>query len=404
MPARRRRSSFGTIRKSGRNSYRVSYVGPDGRTHTPPQQGNGRALTFPTRASANAWLAQTKADIAAGRWKDPATLHADTLGAYGLAWIRQRKHPSTGKPLAPKTRQNYEGWFRNLKPLHGLALAAITPATLRTWHDDRAQLAPTTAGREMGVLSRIMNTAVGDGLIPKNPVPPELCRSSTGITHKPPTPEQLAALVDAMPARFRLAVLLAAFGGLRLSEWRALERRDLTLTGDGDDARYIVNVHKQALYIKAEGGWVTTLPKSSAGVRKVDLPKHLTMTITEHLNKYVGKFAKALLFPSAGKSKYLHDSAFNRPWSTACEKVGVKGVVREHDLRAYFATHLVVNGATLRDVQGLLGDSTPEAALRYVHEVNRRGDLVDRLTPLPEITKQRDSNITDIQQQRRKAK
>ena len=53
-------------------------------------------------------------------------------------------------------------------------------------------------------------------------------------------------------------------------------------------------------------------------------------------------------------------------WNTARQSVGL-GDVRVHDLRHSFASALVNRGATLFDVQKLLGHSSPQMTERYAH-------------------------------------
>ncbi|MFF7291479.1 hypothetical protein ACFY9N_02995 [Microbacterium sp. NPDC008134] len=102
------------------------------------------------------------------------------------------------------------------------------------------------------------------------------------------------------------AWLIAAYGGLRLSEWRALRRSDLALI----DGRYRVLVTRQAQYVTGQG-WVVGPPKSAKGVRSVTLPTWMTDVIDAHMAERVGEFAESLLFAPKGTSEFIHDSAFN---------------------------------------------------------------------------------------------
>jgi len=86
--------------------------------------------------------------------------------------------------------------------------------------------------------------------------------------------------------------------------------------------------------------------------------------------------AKALLagLPSHGTSPWVFpgrhgDKPLNNPRKTFCRVLEAAGVehLRIHDLRHSFASLAVNAGATLYEVQGLLGHSTAQMTQRYAH-------------------------------------
>ena len=55
---------------------------------------------------------------------------------------------------------------------------------------------------------------------------------------------------------------------------------------------------------------------------------------------------------------------------------------RFHDLRHIFASHLLMNGASLKDVQELLGHKTIEMTMRYAHlSQEHKRNAVNMLSP-----------------------
>ena len=49
-----------------------------------------------------------------------------------------------------------------------------------------------------------------------------------------------------------------------------------------------------------------------------------------------------------------------------CARAGLKAI-RVHDLRHTYASHYVMNGGSLADLQGLLGHSTSMMTMKYAH-------------------------------------
>lgn len=397
----KRRETWGALRKLPSGRYQASYPGPDGKRYTARTADGLRSITFDTKDDARAWLSSTRTDINRGTWRSPEDViaaaeaaakraPAERFSAYATAYVEERAGMK-GEPLRPKTRAGYLGYIS-----HGLAEFAddpvtdITSARVRKWHAARVKGAATAAGNEARFLRSVLNLAVVDGLITANPVPANLTRSRSGATHRPPTSAELATMLDEIPSRFRLAVILAAFGGLRLSEWRALRRQDILLT----EGRVLVDVSRSAQYIRGEG-WHVGPPKSAEGERVVPLPSWATQDVEHHLSECVGAFPGSLLFAASGSSKFLHDSEWNRAWNTARDAAGVRrpvlgddgkptgrhvAVVREHDLRGHAGTSLAQTGATLRDVMGFLGHSTSDAAMVYQHTAaDRLATLADQI-------------------------
>lgn len=403
MKRKTRPESWGAIRRLPSGRYQASYPGPDGLRYNGPH-------TFDAKEDARSWLLSRRVEIQQGRWQSPAALaaaevertktaQAEQFATYATTWLAQRVN-GKGESLRPKTRQEYERQLsKGLARFADDRLGAITPARVREWHGDRMKVGATAAGAEARLLRAILNTAVVDGILDKNPVPANLTRSATGVKHRPPTIEELGVILDTIDARFRLAVILAAYGGLRLSEWRALRRRDLTVA----DGRVYVQVERAAQFLRGSG-WHVGPPKSAEGSRTVALPSALTADAEKHLREYVGPFADDLVFPFS-RAGFMHDRVFTTAWDVAREAAGVRyrdgegddasyvSVVREHDLRAFAGTTFAQSGATLRETMRFLGHSTTDAAMVYQHAAEERlHEIADRM-PLPTSTR---PNITRL--------
>jgi integrase len=368
---KRNREDFGAIReRNGR--FQASYLHQGTRYYAP--------MTYLTKTDARAWLDGVRTDIARGVWVSPKTVKAETFSQYAETWIAQRLS-SKGEPLRPKTRQEYERQLaKGLGVFANDRLTDITTARVREWHAARMKAGKTAAASEARLLRAILNTAAEDGIIAAAPVPSKLTNTSAGRKYRPPTVDELATLHDRVEDRYKLAVLIAAYGGLRLSEWRALRRSDLALT----DGRYVVSVTRQAEHVTGHG-WEVGQPKSASGVREASLPAWMSPVIAAHLEAHVGPFAESLLFAPKGRSQFIHNSDFYATWKVAQDAAGVKGQVREHDLRDFAGSHLLAAGANALEVRDFLGHADVQTTTKhYLHVVNdRAAELADRMPTLP---------------------
>ena len=378
------REDFGTIRERSSGRFQASYLAPDGNRYNAP-------MTYTTRTDARSWLAGVRTDIERGKWKSPAATKAEVFAAYAATWVAQRAS-AKGQPLRPKTATEYSRQLaRGLAEFANDNLGDITPARVRAWHAARAKVAPTAAGAEARLLRAILNTALEDGIVEKNPVPAKLTKSSAGKTFRAPTLDEMAVLVEAIGDRYRLGILIAAYGGMRLSEWRALRRKDLTLV----NGRYVVSVTRQAQHVTGSG-WIVGPPKSARGVRVVALPAFLTPDVDAHLTARVGSFPEALVFAPLGRSEFVHDSDFNLAWNKARDAAGVRGEVREHDLRGFSGSHLLhTAGANVYELRDFLGHSSIRVAEdHYVRGVaDRSAELADLM---PQLPTPKPKNVTEI--------
>ncbi|WIB27877.1 tyrosine-type recombinase/integrase [Curtobacterium sp. MCSS17_015] len=366
--ARKTRESWGQLDRLPSGRFRARYVGPDGERHAAP-------TTFDNMTDARGWLAQQRSRVVAGDWRPPrAALQAhESLEAYARAWISTRTGRD-GAPLRERTRVEYERLLAGpLEPLLAAPVAQVTPVMVRTWYAGlTASGKLTQAARAYGLLRAILQTATSDGILTANPAQVRGAQNATtGRKVEPPTLEELRTIVKHMPDHLRLAVLIAAWGGLRYGELTELRRSDVTLT----DSTVLVSVSRAVVH--TAGRFRVGLPKSAAGVRVVALPPTARSAVIGHLNDRVGPDAGALLFPSRSGT-HLAQSTFARSWYPAREAAG-RSDMPWHALRHFAGTRYAQTGATLREIQARLGHSTVAAAMRYQAVTGRDAELAARM-------------------------
>src|SRR5439155_13755276 len=201
-----------------------------------------------------------EADRALGGAVDPRA-GAVPLGDYLRGWLGSRE-------LAPRTRELYGHLYERLiaPTFESTALSRITPEAVRLWHADLTKRSGALqAAKGYRLLRAVLNTAVADALIVRNP-----CRIPGAGQERTPeralvAPEQVLALADAIEPRYRALVLLAGTGGLRLGELLAVRRQHIDLVAS------TVRVEEQATHLMT-GERITGPPKSAAGKRPVALP------------------------------------------------------------------------------------------------------------------------------------
>jgi integrase len=227
-----------------------------------------------------------------------------------------------------------------------------------------AGASPVTAAKAYRLLKAVLNTAVDDGLIRRNP-----CRvKGAGQEKSPERPvlsmRDIGALADAINQRYRALVLLAIFCSLRWGELAALRRSDIDLT-----AR-TVRVTRQVTTLSG-GRQVIGPPKSAAGNRVVVVPEFVIGPLQLHLRWVAEHDDDGLLFTSPEGKSFRYDNFRNRAWYPALRDAGLPRV-HFHDLR-HTGNQLAADaGASLRELMDRMGHSTARAAMIYLHGSDER--------------------------------
>ena len=345
-----RRRRFGAIRQLPSGRWQARYPGPDG-VMRPADD------TFATKTAAETWLTRKETEILDGDWIDPdagLVLVAD----YAATWIEERPG------LRPKTVVNYRSLLRcHIAPnLATVAVGELTLARVRRW---RTQLLTSGAGpvataKAYRLLRAVMNTAVDDGLVKRNPCRIKGAGSENSAERPVLSVAQVYALADAVGLRHRALILLAAFASLRWGELVALRPDDIDL-----DA-CTVRVTRQLN--KAGAVPVFGPPKSRAGRRVVNFPDLIVPDLRKHLHSVP---AGALAFTSAEGHALSNTNFRRRVWVPALVATGLEGI-HIHDLRHTGNQFTANAGANTRELMVRMGHDSDRAALVYLHSSDQR--------------------------------
>ena len=149
---------FGAVRQYRSGRWTASYLDPTGLRRRAPE-------TFETKTDAEVWLSQIEADITRSDWRDPDA-GAVNFEEYATKWVAERG-------VAPLTEELYTRLLRLhvLPTFEEMDLDEITPPRVREWRTERldATGAATTVAKSYRLLKAILETAVDDELIRRNP-------------------------------------------------------------------------------------------------------------------------------------------------------------------------------------------------------------------------------------------
>ncbi|ABM10309.1 tyrosine-type recombinase/integrase [Paenarthrobacter aurescens] len=350
--ARRRR--FGLVRKLPSGRWQASFIGPAGKRQAAPH-------TFATRADADRWLAAVELDLSRGTWVDERAASVPFLD-YAEQWLNDNRR------LGPRSRETHERNLRlHLAPLATMPVRSLTPTLVRTWYATamRGKGGNTSIDQSYRLLRAILNTAVREGLLAKNPCQIPGAGNTRAKRRTVASPTQVADLIREIPGPYKAAVALAAWGGLRRGEILALRRADLDLEA------MTVSVHRNQVELLSSRSRFDAKPKTDAGYRTVALPPHVIPLLRDHLRTYAGE---TRVFVSSTGGPMPGDS-LTQAFSRARDRLGMTGF-RFHDLRHTGQTLAAATGATLADLMKRLGHSSPAAAMRYLHTVNGRDEAI----------------------------
>ena len=382
---RRTRRTFGRVEplKSGR--YRAAYTGPDGLLYRAP-------LTFDARDDATAWLSARRAEIMLDIWAPEVAArrsgHGEipTLRVYADLWLENRK--TKGRELRPTTRSQYRMLLEKFiyPTLGDERIDRISHEDVNDWYDAVAPGRETIRAHAYSLLRTILTSAASVRPIPLIPYNPAHIRGggNTKRVHhvEPATLDELETIVETLPDRYKVMALLAAWCALRFGELTELRRGDIDLRNNRVKIRRGV--------VRVEGGFVIGSPKTEAGIRDVAIPPHLVPAVKAHLSEHTGPGRDALLFPASGdENQHMAPATLYKVYYPARKAAGREDL-RWHDLRHTGAVLAAQTGATLAELMGRLGHTTPGAAMRYQHAAKDRDtEIARRLSELASRARER---------------
>lgn len=320
---------------------------PDGRWRARYRDQDNREHSkhFARKVDAQRWLDEVTTSVVTGTYVDPRQAKV-RLRDYARAWEAQQ----VGRPATAAIIDNALR-LHVLPALGDRAISSIRPGDIQSLVRKLtdAKMAPGSVRNVYDVVARLFKSAVNDRLIASTP-----CQRITLPRHDetevvPPTIEQVVTVVEGVPARYRALVVLLSGSGLRVGEALGLASSDI------DFLRRTVRVERQRLQSGALGP-----PKTAKSVRTVPLGQVVVDELAAHLAAGYGSEEALFTTPDGRSLTY-------RAWKAVWRQHAPVGLTT-HDLRHFYASALIAGGASVKQVQTVLGHSSAVITLRtYAH-------------------------------------
>jgi len=330
-------------------TWQIDYIDPDGKRIR---------VMFKKKKEAEAELAKRVALISEGRYLDVKKEYKTTLGELVQKYrenFEDQASYQTFKKYAIEDIKGYFGEDTRVSDIRYLELETFRNHLKRKPTRSGTLRKESSTNREMACLRHMLEKAVEWDLMEKNPFEKKgkkLRLKENNQRLRFLSEDEITRLRDAAPPYLKNIIDCALNTGMRKTEilslkWSQIRNGMIYLRKTKtDNPRQIpINDTLQTVFdkIKKYG--------EPSTVQRLDGKQVLMLkSKTDHLFTYQGEPMKDVK-TSFGKTR---------------KKAGIENF-RFHDLRHTFASHLVMNGATIKDVQELLGHKDIKMTMRYSH-------------------------------------
>lgn len=280
-----------------------------------------------------------------------------TFGEYFDRWVGDL----TG--ITPRTRDDYRAQRRRyLTELDQLPLPLVTRTHVAAIVNrlEAEGKSPKTIKNAINMLSTVMQTAVEDGLVTRNPARrvrlPKPRHNEDAVLFL--THDEAARVIAATPEHYRPLVTFLFGTGLRWSEATALQRRHVDIENG--------TVRIERAWKRIPGGFEIGPPKSTKSRRTVNAAVPALLAVASLMDRR----PTDLLFTTKLGNPVRHGNFFNRVWKPALTKAGWPETPRPgiHACRRTFGSWLISEGISLEAVQDQLGHESYETTRKiYAH-------------------------------------
>lgn len=341
---------YKTVRDEHGNTQKVPSVehgrGKRWRARYVDERGREHSKGFDRKTDAQRWLNGQVASVVDGRHVAPADAQL-TVNQWCALWIVGYKRNRASTVREARTH------IRRIEQEFGhMPLSAVRPSQVNGWMAKLKTegLADSYRYALHARLAQILSDAVNDSVLGRNPcsrkTSPPMGKAKVYVA----TTDQVWAIHDAVPEHLQVAVLLCAFAGLRVAEASGLRVSDV------DFIRGVVHPKQQ---------WQGAPVKTVGSEASVPIPQDLALLLSASVRKYP---ADMMVTNGPGTDEC-------GPWiiqrAIRAIRGGIDGLPAKfsvHDLRHYFASLLIAEGADIKTVQARMRHASARTTLdRYGH-------------------------------------
>lgn len=356
-------------------------------------EGRRRTKGFDRRVDAERFVAQVVADVVRGQYVDPERGRR-SFGSFAKEWLAaQTFNPSTREQLDIRLRNHILPTWENIE------LRQIRPLGIQRWLLElNGYLAPNTVKVVFTNFSTILSAAVADDLIARNPAASRTVTKPPQVRRRvvPWTVEQVRAVIDAHPERYRALVAVGAGAGLRQGELLGLAVEDI----DFDEG--IIRVGRQVKIVASRLLFAPPKYRRPEDVpRIVPMSESLAAMLADHVRRFPpepvvlpwldptsSRVSSANLIFTSRERKAINKNYLNaQVWKPALRSVGMPTARPDgngmHALRHFCASNWLEHGVSIKAVADYLGHRDEAFTLRtYTHFMPSADDKARRAVDL----------------------
>lgn len=323
---------------------------------------NGRKIQkkFSKKKDADNWYAEKKREkelIGSGLQLERPDL---LVSEFSDEWLKKRK--ANGKPQS-SWESDEQRLRKYIVPHFGDRV--MDRIATKEWEDflddlvSREEISPATRNRIRSIATKMYNDAMRRQLVRMNPVSliPKLKESMDAWDYWHSAEEVLNYLSEAENEcdAFKIFAYLALNTGARICEILAFQWSDFNIPQRRVHIAKIFEETSQTVFDRTKGHTARWL-----GINEV----LATKLLEQRSNAKLPKPSDYLIVDKDGK--IYSERKIRKIHARVCKKAELKEI-RIHDLRHTYASHYVMNGGGLAELQMLLGHSTPQMTQKYAH-------------------------------------